>query len=315
MNNNCNPLISVIVPVYKVEKYLPNCIESVQKQSYHNWELILVDDGSPDSCPQICDEYASHDDRIKVIHKENGGLSSARNAGLDIFKGDYVTFLDSDDFWHKYYLAKMLAMCLENGAQMSQCSFVRGEDTIFPDINNHKQVDVYTNHAVFTRFAANIIMCGKMYARHLFDDIRMPIGLINEDDWTTWKLYYKAKKIAVTSQTLYYYTVNPASIMGQSKKKPNFSYLDAYKERINFFVGTKEEDLEHCSRMQLCKSMVLSYSNPYLSKEERQMVKSRFDESYAVIANSKYIPTTFKVLFRLFHHLPRLTSKMAKRLK
>lgn len=308
------PLVTIIVPCYKVEQYLPVCIESILNQTYANWELILVDDGSPDRCGAICDQYAAENNRIRVIHKANGGLSSARNAGLDIMHGEYVSFLDSDDFWHKDYLRIMLALCIDNNAQMSQCKFVRGEETVFPQNNGKAQVSVYTNHTVFTSFAANIIMCGKMYARHLFDDIRMPIGLINEDDWTTWKLYYKSDNVAVTSLALYYYTVNPASIMGQSKKKPNFSYLDAYKERINFFINTKEEDLEHCSRMQLCKSMVLSYSNPQLTKDERLMVKSRFDESYAVIASSKYIPTTFKALFYLFHHFPMLASKMAQKL-
>lgn len=99
MNNE--PLVSIIVPCYKVEQYLPNCIESILCQSYTNWELILVDDGSPDNCGNICDDYAVKDNRIKVVHKQNGGLSSARNAGMKIMKGDYVTFLDSDDFLHK----------------------------------------------------------------------------------------------------------------------------------------------------------------------------------------------------------------------
>lgn len=310
-----NPLVSIIVPVYKVEKYLPNCIESVQRQTYVNWELILVDDGSPDNCPQICDECASRDDRIKVIHKENGGLSSARNAGLGIFKGDYVTFLDSDDFWHKDYLKIMLAMCEENGADIAQCGFIRGEKTSFPNIEGKPVVSVYDNHSIFTAYATKIVVWAKMYKRYTLEGVTMPVGLINEDDWTTWKLYYKAKKVAVTSQPLYYYTVNPTSIMGQAKKKPNFKYLDAYKERINFFVGTGEKDLEHCSRMQLCKSMVLSYCNPHLSDEDRQMVKSRFDESYDVIVNSEYISTTFKVLFRLFHHFPMMASKLAQKLR
>ena len=98
------PLISIIVPVYKVEQYLHNCLNSVLAQSYTNWELILVDDGSPDSCGTICDEYTQKDNRIKVIHKENGGLSSARNAGLGVMTGEFVSFLDSDDFWLSDYL-------------------------------------------------------------------------------------------------------------------------------------------------------------------------------------------------------------------
>ena len=100
----CHPFVTVIIPVYKVEKYLHNCVESVINQSYPHWELILVDDGSPDRCGSICDEYAAKDSRIHVIHKENGGTSSARNAALDVAVGEYVAFLDSDDFWHKDYL-------------------------------------------------------------------------------------------------------------------------------------------------------------------------------------------------------------------
>lgn len=309
------PLISVILPVYKVEKYLSNCIESVLRQSYTNWELIIVDDGSPDRCPQICDEYAIRDDRIRVIHKANGGLSSARNAGLDVFRGDYVTFLDSDDFWHRDYLKTLLGLCEDHNADIAQCGFVRGEEMVFPEIKMPHDVKVYDNHSIFTQYATKIVVWAKLYKRYILDGITMPEGLINEDDWTTWKLYYRAQKIAVTDEALYYYTVNPESIMAQSKKKPNFSYIDAYKERINFFINTKEEDLEHCSRMQLCKSMVLSYSNPHLSKDERQMVKCRFDESYAIVVGSKYIPIIFKMLFRLFHHLPMLASWMAKRLR
>lgn len=310
-----NPLISVIVPVYKVEKYLPNCIESVQKQTYTNWELILVDDGSPDSCPKICDEYASHDDRIIVIHKENGGLSSARNAGLDVFKGDYVTFLDSDDFWHKEYLTTLVAMCLDNNADIAQCGFVRGDELNFPELNVSCEVRVYDNHTIFTQYATKIIVWAKLYKRYILEGITMPEGLINEDDWTTWKLYYKAKKIAVTNNPLYYYTVNPASIMGQAKKKPNFSYLDAYKERIDFFIGTKEEDLEHCSRMQLCKAMVLTYCNPHLTVEEKYKVKTVFNDSYNVITYSPFVPIKLRILFLMFHYCPSLISKMAQRLR
>ena len=124
-----NSLISIIVPVYKVEQYLPTCIESVQKQSYFNWELILVDDGSPDVCPQICEEYANHDDRIKVIHKENGRVAKARNAALRVAKGEYITFLDGDDYLHKDYLKIMLGIITSKQVDIVQCSFVRGEAT------------------------------------------------------------------------------------------------------------------------------------------------------------------------------------------
>ena len=228
------PLVSVIVPCYKVEQYLPNCIESVLNQSYHNWELILVDDGSPDNCGAICDQFALKEKRIKVIHKPNGGLSSARNAGLDIIQGAYVSFLDSDDFWHTDYLQMMMKHVIEVGAEIVQCGFLRGTETVFPHISMDEKAQFYDNHTVFTQQAAKIIMCGKFYNFCLFVYVRMLVLLINEDDWTTWKLYYKAQKIVVSNLPLYYYTHNPNSIMGNQRKKPDMTYFGAYRERIAF---------------------------------------------------------------------------------
>lgn len=310
-----NSLISIIVPVYKVEKYLPTCIESVQKQSYFNWELILVDDGSPDVCPQICEEYANHDDRIKVIHKENGRVAKARNAALRVAKGEYITFLDGDDYLHKDYLKIMLGIITSKQVDIVQCSFVRGEATEFPEVKITEKIMMYDNHSIFLNQVAKIVVWGKLYKRYIFDGRMVTEDKFFEDDFTTWKWYYAAKKIAVTNVPLYYYMDNQQSTMAMHKKKPNWDFLEAYEERINFFVGIKEVDMEHCSRMQLCKSMVLSYSNPHLSKEERQMIKTRFDESYKVISSSKYIPTTFKVLFRLFHHFPMMASNVAAKLR
>ena len=118
-------LVSIIIPVYKVEKYLPNCIESILRQTFKDFELILVDDGSPDNCGEICEEYAQKDSRIKVVHQPNGGLSAARNSGIDIAKGDYLTFIDSDDFVFPHYLEILVKLCQENDADMSVCSSVR----------------------------------------------------------------------------------------------------------------------------------------------------------------------------------------------
>lgn len=309
-------LISIIIPVYKVEMFLRTCIESVQAQSYINWEMILVDDGSPDLCGEICDEFSKRDSRIKVIHKENGGLSSARNAALDMpLKGDFITFLDSDDFWHPDYLSTMVDLQQKNEADIVQCDFVRGDATTFPLLNNETKVDILNNHEVFLKEKASIIMCGKLFKKSMFNGIRMPVGLYNEDDWTAWKLYYKAKTIVVTNQALYYYTINPSSIMGQLSKKPDLRYVNAYNERISFFIGTAEKDLEHCSRLQLCKSLLLNYRHGLLSKEERRNVKAKFDESWKELKHSPYIRPLYKALFTAFHIMPMLTSKLTAKIR
>lgn len=302
--------VSIIVPCYKVENFLCTCIESILQQSYIKWELILVNDGSPDRSGEICDEYARIDDRIKVIHKENGGLSSARNAGLDIMTGEYVTFLDSDDFWHKDYLEVLMFFVKKNYADIVQCGFVRGTESVFPKIDIQLKNESFDNHSVFIKQVANIVMWGKVFKAAFFDDIRMPIGLINEDDWVTWKLYYKASKIMITNQPLYYYTQNPNSIMGVKNKKPDISYFGAYEERINFFIEKGEKELEDTSRIQFCKSLLLLYSNVMLTVDEKTRVKALFDENWNKILSSHIISKKLKIIFFSFHNFPLVTSKI-----
>ena len=302
--------LSIIVPVYKVEKYIKNCIDSILKQSYRDWELLLVDDGSPDSSAQICDEYALKDDRIIIIHKVNAGLSSARNVALDLsLNCDYITFLDSDDFWHPEYLSIMMKMCIENDADIVKCSFIRGNNNVFPNIKLYHDIKAYDNHSIFLSGMANIIICAKIFKKSLWNDIRMPIGLYNEDDWTTWKLYYNAKCIIITSDSLYYYTINPNSIMGRLNKKPDLSYFSAYKERIEFFINENAIDLEHCSRLQLCKSIVMLYSNPILDNEQKNMIQNVFKENWRILRTSQYISIMYKIIFFMFSIFPLLISK------
>ena len=313
-NQSKTPLVTVVIPVYKVEQYLRNCIESVQAQSYTSWELVLVDDGSPDRSGAICDEYSKTDDRIKVIHKENGGQAQARNRALDMCRGDYVTFLDSDDFMHPDCLRYMVELAKKFGADIVQCDFVRGTDTVFPETGGNAKVNCYDNHSVFLQGKANVIVCGKLYKREIVVGDRIREGKYYEDDFTTWKWYYHARKIAVSDRILYYYTENPTSTMARHHKRPSFDFMEAYDERIGFFVGTGEKDLEHCSRLQLCKALVLTYRNKQLSKEERRLVKDRFEESWEVLKRSPYIGMKYKTLFCLFHLMPRGASDIAAKL-
>ncbi len=311
-----HPIISIIVPVYKVEKYIHTCVDSVINQSYPYWELILVDDGSPDGCPAICDKYAENDERIIVLHKENGGQSSARNLALDYqFKGDFITFLDSDDFWHEKYLERLVYLQEKYNADLVQCGFIKGDANDFPEINEKNNISVCDNHQIFLTGKAKIIMWALLYKKDLFDGIRMPVGLYNEDDWTAWKLYYRAKTIVVTTEKLYYYRYNPSSTMARLRKKPDLRYFAAYDERIGFFINTGEKDLEHCSRLQLCKSLVLIYKNKILTKEDRITIKRKFNESWRVIKKSDYISLQFRVIFSLFYYFPLITSKVAVKLK
>ena len=313
MNNY--PLVSVIVPVYNVENYLKNCIESVICQTYNNWELILVDDGSPDNSGAICDDYSRSDDRIKVIHKQNGGQAQARNYGLDICRGDYIAFLDSDDFLHNDCINYLVNLIKRSNADLVQCGFVRGEQTVFPDLNQILQEQVFDNHSIFLREKARIIVWGKLYKREIVLANRIKEGKYFEDDFTTWKWYYHAHKIVVSNKVLYYYTDNPSSTMAQHHKKPSFDFLEAYDERISFFQQTGEKDLEHCSRLQLCKTLVLTYKHQMLTREERSRIKLLFDDNWKELKYSPDVRLVYKMLFFVFSFMTKTASEMAAKIR
>lgn len=235
-----NPLISIIVPIYKVEEYLEKCIESILAQSITNFELILIDDGSPDECGKICDFYESKDNRIKVVHKQNEGLSAARNSGLNIAEGDYVGFVDSDDWIHKEMYEILLTLLIDNNADIAQCEFIRTFDeeesvdnsqrnTIETFDNNESLKNIYNKKAIST-----VVSWNKLYKRELFEYIRFPKGKIHEDEFTTHKLLYKSKKLVYTNKVLYFYRQTPNSIMNSKFNKKRLDILDAMQERLEF---------------------------------------------------------------------------------
>lgn len=215
-----NPLISVIVPVYNVEKYLPRCVDSILGQTYANLEIILVDDGSPDNCGKICDDYAKKDSRMKVIHKKNGGLSDARNVAIDVAKGEYITFVDSDDYVDANYVSYLYQLISENNCQVSviqPCSF--HENTMPVAKQSAEQVKMLSSiEAIKTMFYQRGIdtsAWGKLYHNSLFKTgIRYPKGLLFEDNPVTFRLLYQSNQVAVSNRQLYYYMIRPDSIEG-----------------------------------------------------------------------------------------------------
>lgn len=305
-------LISIIVPVYNVEKYLESCISSVLDQSYIDWELILIDDGSLDKSPEICDKYAQSDKRIKVVHKTNEGASVARNIGLDIASGEYITFLDSDDCLHKDYLRKMLDCLLENNADIVQCDFGR-ELSVFENITANKLSGfLCNNQEVFLKEFANIILCAKLYKKDLWDSVRMPKGKFYEDDFTTWKLYYKANRIFISSEKLYFYRVNPTSTMAQHRKKIHLDFIDAYNERISFFKDKGDRALEGCSRLQFAKALFLNSCNKNISKETYLLLRNLFTENWSELKRISGIKIKYRILFASFLNAPQLMIKIIR---
>lgn len=236
------PKISVIVPVYKVEKYLKRCVDSILSQTFTDFELILVDDGSPDNCPTICDEYEKRDNRVRVIHQANGGLSAARNAGIDWAfansDSEWLTFIDSDDWVHEKYLELLYKAVIETGASVSVCAYqmTSGEEVEVSEDNSTFTVQE-TEHFFCGDKVLSIIACGKLYKKKDFLHIRYPIGRLHEDEFTTYKILFMYPQIVFIDKPLYAYFQNAEGIMRSNWTPKRMDAFDAMEEQINFFAA------------------------------------------------------------------------------
>ena len=276
-------LVSIIIPVYKVEKYLKECLESVVNQIYKNLEIILVDDGSPDSCGKICDEYAKNDERVKVIHKENGGLSSARNKGLDVASGSYISFVDSDDVIDKRFIETLYHMCVENNCDIAECGFKRFKGDIEVENAESEEIKVISAIEMQNKLfvdgesAQTVIVCDKLYKKYLFDSIRFPIGKVHEDESATYKILYSCKtSVVATNLKLYYYRENLNSITGKKFNIKRLDILDAYEERKNFYKEKGENELYRKSLSNYAETLRNCYLMVSLNieKDKKDILKN-----------------------------------------
>ena len=235
------PKISVIIPVYRVEPYLRQCVDTVLEQTYRELEIILVDDGSPDGCGAICDEYAEKDSRVLVVHKENGGVSSARNAGLDVATGEWIMFIDSDDVVDCKYAEMMLKAQVETGAELVCCGndrFSKDADLKLNDGDNDHSVETFSGEeAMENAFAVwykpNVF--GKLINRELFRDVRFPDAKRAEDLWVSYQLLSRCEKLAMMRYyTPYHYRNTPQSAMSNLSAR----YIeDDLRMRLDSFLS------------------------------------------------------------------------------
>ena len=231
-------LISVIVPVYKVEPYLDRCVESIVNQTYRNLEIILVDDGSPDNCPAMCDAWAEKDSRIKVIHKENGGLSDARNAGMAAASGELIGFVDSDDWIDKEMYQLLYERMIADGSDISACDvqFVY-DDSAAAKLSANTQSAYYCAEDALRylihgeKFRA--VAWNKLYRKQLLQKETFPIGRYHEDEFFTYRILSKAFRLTYVDVPLYFYRQRSGSIMDSVSIK-HLDALDAGLERLNF---------------------------------------------------------------------------------
>lgn len=276
-------LISIIIPVYKVEKYLEKCIQSVINQTYENLQIILVDDGSPDNCGKICDEYAKKDHRIEVIHKSNGGLSDARNKGLEIAKGEYIGFVDSDDYIEADMYEVLYNLLKQYNADVSICNFYTVSQEKIAIKNADNGIKEYTRIEILKEILLdNNIQSyawNKLYKKDLFDEIKYPVGKKYEDIGTTFYLLEKCNKVVVTGKPEYYYINRQDSIVNNVTETTITDYIELIMQRYDY-IEENIKELSSYNKDYLKRILRTAEQDIKSLKEVGDYTKKKYEELY-----------------------------------
>lgn len=322
------PKLSIIVPVYKVEQYIHKCIDSILNQTFTDFELILVDDGSPDNCGKICDDYAQKDERVRVVHKENGGLSDARNAGIEVAMGEAIGFIDSDDWIEKCMYEEMLNYMEENNL-----------DIVCADTNQVKEGRVkfksrYPQNKIWSKDEAICeILNGaldnaawnKIYKRSVISDARYPKGRIYEDVATTYKFISNSEKVGYISKPYYNYLKRKGSIVASGfNSKSRYDCFLGYRERLNFAREHRLDCINDCELLALETALAVLtafYANNEEECSERFVDVSNFINKHLNIKYVNKMRSKHKLLLWSFkncksaHKVYAKLSSLGKRVK
>jgi len=290
MNNDLiSYRISIIVPIYNVDTYLKQCLDSIVNQSYTNLEIILVDDGSTDTSNRICDEYARQDARIKVLHKENGGLSGAKNAGLDAATGDLIIFVDGDDFISPDMLKIMITNLMETGSDIVICDYFMVEsDQCIPTSHNFGNKKIFGTEeamALVLSEKINSFSWDKLCKSHLYKKVRFPVGLTFEDIHETYKLFIDCKKVSYVEECLYYYRINSQGISMSSNPRNLYNIFLGFKKRLEFAKTTYPDSLDICTKFAVDTAMNIYNRN--LFKLPIEISQSELEELVRYIKENK----------------------------
>lgn len=296
-----NDVVSVIVPIYNSKKYLRDCIESIINQSYKYLEIILVDDGSTDESGMICDEYAIMDERVKVIHKENGGNGDARNTGYKPATGEWLVMVDNDDILHPQQIEVLLQIALHQKADVVVGNYKAISDTENPKFQTiteavFQKAEVLTekhlNDDEFLKERSMILTTpwSKIWKKSLYKDVLFPKKSKHDDTWTTWKAYEKAGRVVFVDEVVYYWRNNPQSF-GRVFDLSHLEGIDAYSEQLDYFIANKKQRYieivlaEYMEMFFWCynrmkeQKMPLQPLKPYLSKMRKYVKTIRLTKS------------------------------------
>lgn len=310
-----SPLVSVIIPVYKVEAYLDRCVSSVLNQTYKNIEIILVDDGSPDNCGVMCDNYQDKDNRIKVVHKVNGGLSSARNAGISIAKGDYLSFVDSDDWISLDMIEHMVSCAYNNKADIVSVSYIL-TDNENQQVPNNQDISVYNREEALEYFldvgmksrVSDYPVCIKLIKKSLFNGVEFPVGTLYEDYTTNIQLIKKVNTYVKSSKICYFYFQGSQSIVRSFYKRQDDQLIsqcqkvcDFVKDENQVIRRIADEKLARSYLSLLTKIAVYGFADNISVEEGREITKklTKNLRSNFIVLMKSHMPVSRKILMIL----------------
>lgn len=297
------PLISVIVPIYKVEAYLIRCVDSIIHQQYSNLEIILVDDGSPDRCGQICDEYALRDARVRVIHRPNGGLSAARNSGLDVCTGEYIGFVDSDDCIHPEMYSRLYQDIFDYNTLLAFCHSDMFSGNAIPHGDTLKGRECRIKDYVMERSLSEHIWwsaCTKLYHKSLFNGIRFPINRVNEDYAIMMQIYDRCEQIVVDYNKLYHYYQREGSITSMPLSIHSFDQIQNALEVLDYITSNNPQHVEAAESVLMSSVLrLISYADWNEFRDQVTPLFALCRTRYFSSMKNRYILSKQKILFTL----------------
>ncbi|WP_053074986.1 glycosyltransferase family 2 protein [Ornithinibacillus californiensis] len=311
------PEISIIVPIYNLEYLLPKCINSILAQSYSNFELILVNDGSTDNSGEICDEYAKEDNRIVVIHKENGGVASCRNTGIEIARGNYIGFVDNDDYINKYMFELLFENAIKFSSEIVVCDYQRIPEEEYIDTEKYNQdydVQHYNNlealNEIYYQNAGTFIYpWNKLYRKEVFNNVVYEHGNPFDDESVVHKILFKSTKITYIKLPLYYYVTRKGSMVNSNFSTKKFGRVYALKDREEFFRKNKLMDLQQKALKHYMEIFFWYYfkgTGIEGAKKELRELKRTFDQSLIHLLKLREISFKHKIMLFVFRVSPTL---------
>lgn len=306
-------VISIIIPVYNVQKHLDRCLKSIANQTYRDLEIILINDGSTDKSPEICDNWAMYDKRIKVIHKENTGPGDSRNVGINNATGDYLSFIDSDDFISIYYFEYLLKLIKMGDYDISTCEFNRTSKyiNIFEYKPNYNQYKVITGKDVLEgKDDIQVAPWGKLYKRELFNELRFIKSDMHEDVNLKYKLMYLTSNIISGMEKLYYYFENNNSLMRSKFSLKNLCIFDVLIDNYNYFKEKNEEAYEAIILMAYLNTCLEYYKDIKTKYKDYDYlicgILNDYNKIYKLLMNKYNISFKDKLKFRIYKIYPSI---------